>query len=74
MNDGLARQTGLLAGVLTFLIRDGATVTPAVVAMAGTLGLLTYGLLALGPPLWRRISDVPPSDRPTAPPSAAPES
>jgi|GEM_PF-5733770 len=72
MNDGIARQTGMLAGVLTFLLRDGATATPTVVAMAGTVGLLAYGLLALGPPLWRRLSAVPPAP-PPAPEPAAPD-
>lgn len=59
MNDGIARQTGLLAGVLTLLLRGSAAATPSVVAMAGTMALLTYGILALAPALWRRLSATP---------------
>ncbi len=73
MNDGIARQAGLLAAVLTFLLRGGAAATPAVVTMAGTLGLLTYGLLAVGPALWRRLSAVAPSAPPPAAEPAAPD-
>ena len=68
MNDGLARQAGLLAGVLTFLLRGGVSAPPSVLAQAGTMALLTYGLLALAPTLWRRLSALP-AHRP-APPSA----
>lgn len=59
MNDGIARQAGLLAGVLTFLLRGGAAAPPSVVALAGTVALLTYGALALGPALWRRLAALP---------------
>lgn len=72
MNDAIARQTGLLVGVLLFLLRDGAAATPSVLALAGTAALLTYGTLALAPPLWRRMNAVPPGPLPAAPgPSTA---
>ena len=68
MTEAIARQTGLLAGVLTFLLRDGAqAVSPSAVAVAGTVSLVAYGALALVPPLWRRVATLPPASSSTSP-------
>lgn len=71
MTDALARQAGLLAGVLVLLLRGGAFLAPPTLALAGAVALMAYGLLALTPPLWRRLAAVrPPAADLASPPDA----
>ena len=61
MDDGLARQAGLLTALLAVLLRSAAGVpSPWAVVVAGTLGLVVYGVLAVGPRVARRLLSAPP--------------
>ena len=69
MDDGLARQAGLLTALLAVLLRSAAGVpSPWAVVVAGTLGLVVYGVLAVGPRVARRLLS-----SPAAPPQNAPD-
>lgn len=74
MTPGIARQASALAALLTALVRGGeGVVSPSALAVAGTVGLTVYGVLAIGPPLAQRLlapprsaTALPPAD-PTSP-------
>ncbi|MEM1117227.1 MAG: hypothetical protein AAGJ11_12025 [Bacteroidota bacterium] len=71
MTPAIARQAGALAALLTALVRGGeAVVAPSTLAVAGTVGLTVFGVLALGPPLLKRLLTPPPA--PVPPPVPAP--
>ncbi len=61
MPDRLAPQASLLAAVLVLLTR-GLSATPADLTVAGAVGLVVYGLLTLGRPVFARLTDVPSQD------------
>lgn len=68
MTPGIARQASTLAALLTALVRSGEGVlSPSALAVAGTVGLTVYGVLAIGPPLAQRLLAPP---RPAAFPPA----